>query len=219
MIVIAGLWVVFYITRKNEKRRLEEIAARNTKSALAGRVSGSAKNTAGSRPTMVETQKVARPEWKPTPPAGTASGETGNLSSSDLGAVKTMKRSTVGTVRKSGLGRPNVATGTLRATRPPRPESMRSQTIASTTTLRDREGRKTGLNHTRAAALKESEEKQVVFGPGGLPESEEKQVVVVLAPGVPAPVEEEEMVWNGTWNRSGEVAKPGRSLSRSEYMV
>ncbi|KAF8417456.1 hypothetical protein EV426DRAFT_578171 [Tirmania nivea] len=43
-----------------------------------------------------------------------------------------------------------------------------------------------------AAALRESEEKQAVFGPIVLKESEEKEAAVVIAPGAPAPTEKEQ---------------------------
>ena len=70
-----------------------------------------------------------------------------------------------------------------------------------------------------SGSTKESEEKQVVFGPTALKDSEEKEVVVVLAPGVPAPPENEQTQWTGTWNRNAGMSGPGRVLSRSEYMV
>lgn len=39
-LVIVGLFVVFYIARRNKPRRLEDVAARNWKAAMVAKVTG-----------------------------------------------------------------------------------------------------------------------------------------------------------------------------------
>lgn len=222
LVTIVGLFVVFYIARRNEQRRLEEVAARNEKTAIVAKATGSVKYMRSLRPMVTaSTGTVAKTKALPKEAAGAASTVSPSVSRTvrnvSATAAGEMKGSIAGAIRNN-LGKPNVAgtlsraSNTVRATRPPRLEHSLSRTVIA-------EKQVTWNSTISAAALKESEEKQVVFGPTVLKESEEKEVVVVLAPGVPSPAEEEQTQWTGTWNRNAGMSVPGRALSKSEYMV
>jgi len=216
LVIIMGLFVVFYIARRNKRRWLEEVAARNGKAAVVAKATGPVKNMTSLRPmvTANPSRGIVTRTMAPPKVGTVAPSVSGTVRNVNVGA---MRRSTVGSARRS-LGRPNVAgttsrtSGTVRATRPPQPEYSLSRTAIA---------EKQAIWHPTmpAAALKESEEKQVVFRPRVLKESEEKEVVVVLAPGAPAPAEKERTQRTGTWNRNAGMPIPGRALSRSEYMV
>lgn len=205
LVVIMGLSLVFYIARRNERRRLAEIAVRNEKAVAVGRVMGSTSSTRTSKP---HSNNAGREEAS----TSRASKTLRTFYLSTARPEKTTKNS-LSKPKKTSLDKLNVA-GSTRASgpirRPPRPGYGLHDTILDNSL---EESQAVWSQEVAEAVIKESDQKRVPLHLTALKESEEKEVVMVLPPGKQT-LPQKSAQLTETWNHTSR-----RTLSKSEYMV